>query len=87
MLAHATHGFVATSACTSNVKGSATMVGFSAQSREARLKSFDEAVKQMIGNLYGEVKTFRERAPTDPKVKLVLPPGYDPSAVRPAPAR
>lgn len=72
---------------TSNVKGSATMVGFSAQSREARLKSFDEAVKQMIGNLHGEVKTFRERAPTDPKVKLVLPPGYDPSAVRPAPAR
>ena len=69
---------------TSNVKGSATLVGFSGQSREARLKSFEEAVTQMIGNLHGEVKTFRERAPSDPKVKLVLPPGYNPSAERPA---
>ena len=68
---------------TSNVKGSATLVGFSGQSREARLKSFEEAVTQMIGNLHGEVKTFRERAPTDPKVKLVLPPGYNPAAERP----
>ncbi|MGZ9031557.1 MAG: hypothetical protein ACXW2G_09290 [Burkholderiaceae bacterium] len=33
-----------------------------------------------------EVQTFRERAPTDPKVKLVLPPGYDPAKERPAPA-
>ena len=71
---------------TSNVKGSATLVGFSGQSREARLKSFEEAVGQMIGNLHGEVKTFRERAPKDPKVKLVLPPGYNPAAERPAPA-
>ena len=73
---------------TSNIKGSATMVGFSARSREARLASFEEALKQMIGNLHGEVKAFRDRAPTDPKVKLVLPPGYDPRALRglPAPA-
>ena len=70
---------------TSNVKGSATLVGFSEQSREARLKSFEEAVAQMIGNLHTEVKTFRERAPSDPKVKLVLPPGYNPAAERPAP--
>lgn len=72
---------------TSNVKGSATLVGFSAQSREARLQSFEEAVTQMIGTLHGEVKTFRERAPSDPKVKLVLPPGYNPNAERPAPAQ
>jgi len=72
---------------TSNVKGSATLVGFSAQSREARLQSFDEAVAQMIGTLHGEVKTFRERAPSDPKVKLVLPQGYNPNAERPAPAQ
>jgi len=69
---------------TSNVKGSATLVGFSGQSREARLKSFEEAVTQMIGNLHGEVKAFRERAPSDPKVKLVLPSGYNPGAERPA---
>lgn len=72
---------------TSNVKGSATLIGFSGQSREARLKSFEEAVTQMIGTLHGEVKTFRERAPTDPKVKLVLPPGYNPNAERPSPAQ
>jgi rhombotail lipoprotein len=72
---------------TSNVKGSATLVGFSSQSREARLKGFEEAVTQMIGTLHGEVKTFRERAPLDPKVKLVLPPGYDPNAERAAPAQ
>jgi rhombotail lipoprotein len=70
---------------TSNVKGTATLIGFSGQSREARLKSFEEAVAQMIGSLHGEVKAFRERAPSDPKVKLVLPAGYNPSAERPAP--
>ncbi|MGB2818303.1 MAG: rhombotarget lipoprotein [Burkholderiaceae bacterium] len=70
---------------TSNVKGSATLIGFSEQSRDARLKSFEEAVGQMIGHLHGEVKAFRERAPTDPKVKLVLPPGYNPAAERAAP--
>jgi len=72
---------------TSNVKGAATMVGFSARSREARLASFEEAVAQMIGSLHSEVKAFRDRAPTDPHVKLVLPPGYDPGNFRgPAPA-
>jgi rhombotail lipoprotein len=71
---------------TSNVRGSATLVGFSGESREARLKGFEDAVGQMIGNLHGAVRTFRERAPSDPKVKLVLPPGYDPAAQRPAPA-
>lgn len=71
---------------TSTLKGSATMVGFSERAREARTKSFDEAITQMIGGLHGEVKSFRERAPKDPMIKLVLPPGYDPNAVR-APAR
>lgn len=71
---------------TSTVKGSATMVGFSEKARAARTQSFDTAITQMIGNLHGEVKTFRERAPIDPMIKLVLPPGYDPKAVRP-PAR
>ena len=71
---------------TSTLKGSATMVGFSEAARSARTKSFEDAVAQMIGNLHGEVKSFRERAPKDPMIKLVLPPGYDPNAARP-PAR
>lgn len=70
---------------TSTLKGSATMIGFAERAREARTKSFDEAIGQMIGALHGEVKTFRERAPKDPMVKLVLPPGYDPGAMRPPP--
>lgn len=69
---------------TSNVKGSATMVGFTETSRAARTQSFEEAVSGMIASLHGEVKAFRERAPKDPKIRLELPPGYDPNAVRPA---
>jgi rhombotail lipoprotein len=71
---------------TSTLKGSATMVGFSEAARAGRTKSFDEAVTQMIGNLHGEVKAFRERAPKDPMIKLVLPPGYNPNATQ-APTR
>ncbi len=75
---------------TSNVKGSATMVGFTESSRAARTQGFEEAVNGMIASLHGEVKAFRERAPKDPKVRLELPPGYNPDAVRsasPLPAR
>ena len=68
----------------SNIKGSATLVGFSERSREARTRGFDDAIKEMIGNLHGEVKAFRERAPKDPSIRLILPPGYDPAARRPA---
>ena len=64
----------------SNIKGSATMVGFSEHARQARTRGFDEAVKEMIGKLHAEVKGFRERAPRDPNIRLVLPPGYNPGA-------
>jgi rhombotail lipoprotein len=70
---------------TSTLKGSATMVGFSEAARTARTKSFEDAVAQMIGSLHGEVKAFRERAPKDPMIKMLLPPGYDPNAARPSP--
>ena len=71
---------------TSTMKGAATMVGFDERAREARTKSFEDAIAQMIGNLHVETRAFRERAPNDPMIRLVLPPGYDPNAVRP-PAR
>ncbi len=60
----------------SNIKGTATLVGFSEKAREARTRGFDEAVTEMIGKLHAEVKGFRERAPKDPKIHLILPPGY-----------
>lgn len=69
---------------TSTVKGEATWVGFAEKSREARTASFGTAVTQMITNLHGEVKAFRERAPKDPMIQLVLPPGYNPNAATPA---
>jgi rhombotail lipoprotein len=66
----------------SNIKGSATMVGLSEEARQARTKGFNDAIGQMIDNLHGEVKAFRERAPKDPGIKMILPAGYDPNATR-----
>jgi hypothetical protein len=54
----------------STINATATMVGFS---------------EDMISKLHGEVKAFRERAPKDPAIRLVLPPGYDPNRTRPVP--
>ena len=67
----------------SHTKGTATMVGFSERAREARTRGFGDAMQDMIAKLHGEVKAFRERAPKDPSIKLILPPGYDPNAARP----
>ncbi len=69
---------------TAQDKGGATLVNFSEKSRAARTKSLGVAVDQMTLALKGEVARFRETAPRDPAIKLVLPPGYDPKA---APAR
>ena len=57
-------------------KGGATWANFAERAREARTASFSQAVDQMIENLHREVKGFRERAPHDPMIRLVLPPGY-----------
>jgi rhombotail lipoprotein len=64
----------------SNTKGTATMIGFSERAREARTRSFDDATHQMIENLRAELTAFRDRAPTDPNIHLILPEGYDPNA-------
>lgn len=64
----------------SNIKGTATMVGFSEKARAARTRGFDEAIPDMITKLQGELKSFRERAPKDPNIRLILPPGYNPAA-------
>ena len=66
----------------SNIKGTATMVGFSELAREARTRGFDEAMTDMIGKLDAEVKAFRIQAPKDPNIRLILPPNYNPNATR-----
>ena len=63
---------------TSTVKGEATWIGFAERSRQARAASFGSALQQMTQGLHREVQAFRERAPKDPMIKLVLPPGYNP---------
>jgi rhombotail lipoprotein len=68
---------------TSTIKGEATWVGFKERSRAARTASFESSVKQMIDQLHTAVRYFRERAPKDPNIRLVLPPGYNPGAARP----
>ncbi len=68
---------------TSQVKGSATMVGFSEGARKARADGFRDSLEKLVMNLHAEVKVFRERAPGDRSVRLDLPPGYDPKAVKP----
>lgn len=68
---------------TSTVKGEATWIGFAERSRTARTESFEKSVAQMIEQLAREVQGFRERAPKDPSIRLVLPPGYNPAATRP----
>jgi rhombotail lipoprotein len=70
---------------TSNTKGTATMVGFSESARAARRQSFETALQDMITKLHVEVKAFRERAPKDPTIHLITPPGYNPAAAVPPP--
>jgi rhombotail lipoprotein len=70
----------------SKLKGSATLVGFNADAREARAKGLTEAVGEMVHNLHQEVASFRDRARQDPLIRLELPAGYQPG-VAPAPAK
>lgn len=81
------HRLLMRAAGISTIKGEATKVRLSEAAREARTRGFEEAVKDMIAKLHGEVKDFRERAPKDPAIRLILPPGYDPKAGVPSPAR
>ena len=69
---------------TSTVKGASTLVTFKAKAREARTAGFEQAMQQMIGNLHEQVQQFRMTAPGDPRIHLILPPGYHPASSVPA---
>lgn len=62
----------------STIKGEATWIGFEDRARQARRQSFSDALAQMIERLQTELAGFRARAPTDARIRLVLPPGYQP---------
>lgn len=61
---------------TSQVKGSATMVGFSERTRAAQAEGYDQAIAQMIPQLQAELSNFRERIKSDAGFKVVNKEGY-----------
>jgi rhombotail lipoprotein len=61
---------------TSQIKGSATMVGFSERSRAAQAEGYDQAIAQMIPQLQAELSNFRERIKSDAGFKVVNKDGY-----------
>jgi rhombotail lipoprotein len=70
---------------TSTVKGSASWVKFSDSSRQARAEGFDNALQQLIPNVDAALQAFRKQAQDDPAIRLSLPAGYDPNALRRSP--
>jgi rhombotail lipoprotein len=67
---------------TSTVKGSSTWIGFSDRSRQARAEGFDKSLQRLIPNVDAALQAFRKQAQDDPAIKLSLPAGYDPNALR-----
>jgi rhombotail lipoprotein len=55
---------------TSQVKGLATMAGYSEKARAAQAKGYDDAIDQMIPKLQAELETFRTRAKSDPGIAI-----------------
>jgi rhombotail lipoprotein len=70
----------------SSTRGSATWIGFSESARNGRRQGFVDATRDMISKLHVEVQAFRERAPRDPTIHLITPPGYNPNSGAAAPA-
>lgn len=61
---------------TSRVKGSATVSGFTEQSRAARVKGYEEATGEMIPALQAQLDAFKDRVKGDASVKVETRPEY-----------
>lgn len=61
---------------TSQIKGSASMAGFSEQSRGARLAGYNQAIDEMIPRLQAELDGFKERVKSDQAYRVENRPGY-----------
>lgn len=59
----------------SQVKGSATLAGFSKDMRGAQADGYGQAVDQLIPNLQAQLAAFRERAKSDPDIAVERPAG------------
>jgi len=61
---------------TSQIKGSASLVGFSENARAARLEGYNKAVTELTPRLQAELDGFKERIKTDASYKVENKPGY-----------
>jgi rhombotail lipoprotein len=62
---------------TSQIKGSASMSGFSESSREARLEGFNKAVDNLIPQLQASLADFKQRIKQDASVRIENKAGYN----------
>jgi rhombotail lipoprotein len=60
----------------SQVKGSASMAGFSERARAARVEGYNKAVDDLVPKLQAELDGFKERIKTDVAFKVENKPGY-----------
>lgn len=60
----------------SQVKGSASLVGFNDQARQARFEGYNKAADQLIPNLQSELAQFKERIKSDQSFKVENKAGY-----------
>jgi rhombotail lipoprotein len=61
---------------SSQVKGNATMVGFTEESRAAQVEGYRNAVAQLIPNLQAALASFAERTQQDVAIRVENRPGY-----------
>jgi rhombotail lipoprotein len=61
---------------TSQVKGSASLNGFSEKARNARVDGYEKAVDQLIPQLQAELDGFRERIKNDAGYQVENKAGY-----------
>jgi rhombotail lipoprotein len=61
---------------TSQIKGSASLAGFSERSRAARVEGFNKAVEELIPQLQFQLQNFKERIKSDAAFQVQNKPGY-----------
>jgi rhombotail lipoprotein len=62
----------------SKVAGASTWISLAKDARDARSQGFEDACKTMMIALHSELSAFRDRAPNDPSIHLIIPPDYKP---------
>ena len=71
-----THKLLFRAPGTSQIKGSASMSGFSERARVARTEGYNKAVDELIPQLQNELDKFKERIKSDAGIRVENKPGY-----------